>query len=122
MDAGQQEPPPCCPADIIPSLVYKPGWQFKYDERRSGSRLCIRAVTVDSNQRTTTRATGHAFALPPPMPYRDFVRWAFYCCLLCELHEAGEFFEANGLKPFYPNHQDEGSPYELVERWEPLCP
>jgi hypothetical protein len=38
--------------------------------------------------------------------------------LLCEQHEAGEFFTVNGFAPFYPNHQDEGSPYDLVERWE----
>ena len=38
--------------------------------------------------------------------------------LQAELHEAGEFFELGGHRPFFPNHQDEGSPYERVERWE----
>jgi hypothetical protein len=121
MDAGQQVPPPCCPADVVPTLVYKPGWTFRI-AGPLGSQLCILAVTVDSTNRTSTRATGHAFDLPGPLPYREFVRWVFDCLLLCEQHEAGEFFTADGFAPFYPHHQGVGSPYDLVERWDDPCP
>jgi hypothetical protein len=116
VDAGEQ-PSACSPASIVPTLAYKPGWKFKI-AGPLGSQLCIRAVTVDSVNRSTTRATGHAFDLPGPLPRREFVAWVFAKVLLCEQHEAGEFFTVNGFAPFYPNHQDEGSPYDLVERWE----
>ena len=119
MPAGERATEVCSPVDVTPSLGYKPGWTFKLAVRADGDWLCIRAVTVDSNNRTNTRATGHMFKLPEePMTLRQFARWAFDRCLLCELHEAGEFFSVDGFRPFFPNHQDEGSPYELVERWE----
>ena len=116
MDAGEQ-PSICSPASIVPTLRYKPGWTFRIGGPLNGY-LCVRAVTVDSTDRHKTRPTGHMWPLPEPMPERDFIRWVFSCLLLAEQHEAGEFFTVNDFAPFYPNHQDEGSPYDLVERWE----
>lgn len=46
----------------------------------------------------------------------DLERWVFDRLLECEQHEAAEFFTVAGARPFYPNHQDEGSPYVLVDR------
>jgi hypothetical protein len=103
---------------LVASLRYKPGWSFKIAGPHS-RYLCVFATTPDSHSPTRERCTQHQFQLLDD--YKDeraFYRWVFDCLLLCELHEAGEFFTANGHRPFYPNHQDEGSPYELVERWE----
>lgn len=102
----------------VSRLSYKPGWVFKVagPENRF---LCIFATTPDSGQPERTRCTQHMFRLPEPVPeHRALMRWVFDCLLLCELHEAGEFFRVDGFAPFFPHHQDEGSPYELVERWE----
>ena len=95
----------------VASLAYKPGWTFKIGGPRNGF-LCIFATTPDSHHPDRQRCTQHMFALPA----EPSERWVFDCLLLCELHEAGEFFQVDGRRPFYPNHQDEGSPYELVER------
>ena len=36
-----------------------------------------------------------------------------------ERHEASEFLAFAGTRPFWPHHQDEGSPYEPVDRSAP---
>jgi hypothetical protein len=62
-----------------------------------------------------TRTTQHLFEVPAE---GDLVRWAFERLVDCERHEVGEFFTVNGQRPFFPHHQDEGSPYVLVDRRE----
>jgi hypothetical protein len=101
-------------------LSYKPGWSFKIGG--PGNRfLCVFADTIDSQRRSCRRLTQHMFEIPSGgfADDRELARWVFEHLLLAELHEAGEFFELDGHAPFFPNHQDEGSPYERVERWEP---
>ena len=117
MTTGEQPQPDCSPVDVIETLAYKPGWTFKVGGPL-GQFLCVRAVTVDSANHSTTRATGHMFRMPEQMPRQDFVRWVYLCVLDAERHEAGEFFTTDGDQPFYPHHQDEGSPYAWVERWD----
>lgn len=103
----------------VSRLSYKPGWSFKLGGA-GGSMLCVFAVTPDSNDPARTRCTQHQFLIPDDLPdHRGRMRWVFQCLLLCEQHEAGEFFRVDGSRPFMPHHQGLGDPYELVERWEP---
>jgi hypothetical protein len=106
-------------AALVASLRYKPGWTFKVAGPLN-RMLCVFARTPDSGDPTRLRTTQHQFPLPD-LEGTDLARWVFRCLLLCEQHEAGEFFAVNGFKPHYPHHQ-EGSPYELVDRWETPCP
>lgn len=100
-------------------LSYKPGWQFKIGGPGNGY-LCIFATTTDSGRPERERCTQHMFRLPdPPVDDHAFARWVFDCLLLCEQHETGEFFRVDDFRPFFPHHQDEGDPYEVVDRWEP---
>lgn len=97
------------------ALAYKPGWRF----RRGGPLnrlLCVYSVTRDSNAPEKMRHTQHQFEIPDATPHEGWTRWVFDRLLLIEQHEAGEFFSSGGRKPFYPNHEDAGSPYELVDR------
>lgn len=106
------------PAPVVARLSYKPGWKFKIGGP-GGRYLCVFATTPDSNNPGQNRTTQHQFEIPDDMPDgRAFCRWVLDQLLLAELHEAGEFFAIDGHRPFFPHHQDEGSPYELVERWE----
>lgn len=106
-------------AGLVADLHYKPGWSFKI-AGPLGSMLCIFARTPDSQRPGTERTTQHQFTIPDfEFDGRTPTRWVFDCLLLCELHEAGEFFQVANGRPFYPHHQDEGSPYELVDRSEP---
>ena len=116
MDAGEQ-PSICSPASIVSTLRYKPGWTFKI-AGPNGSKLCVFATTPDSNNPARDRCTQHQFDLPGPLPLRDFMLWIDGCLDLIDRHERWEFLRIDDFAPFYPNHQDEGSPYELVERWE----
>lgn len=104
------------PSRLVASLAYKPGWRFKVGGPR-GRFLCVFATTPDSHRPERQRTTQHMFEIPDGLDDRGFARWVFDRLLDCERHEAGEFFTFGGVRPFYPNHQDEGSPYEPVERW-----
>lgn len=104
------------PAELVGSLGYKPGWTFKLGGPL-GRFLCVFATTADSCG-PGARCTQHMFEIPDGLDDRQFYRWVFDRLLDCERHEAGEFFNVGGVRPFFPHHQDEGSPYELVERWE----
>lgn len=103
---------PASPSALVESLAYKPGWTFKLGG--PGNRyLCIFAKTPDSNNPSRERTTQHMFEIPDT---GDMVRWVFDCLLLCEQHEVGEFFRVGGDRPFFPYHQGEGSPYDIVDR------
>lgn len=105
-------------SELVPSLHYKPGWTFKLGGP-GGRFLCVFATTPDSNAPQRQRTTQHMFEVPPLPDRREALRWVFDRLLDCEHHEAGEFFRAGDFRPFFPHHQDEGSPYVLVERQEP---
>lgn len=108
---------PVQPGPLLAAISYKPGWTFKI--AGPGNRYwCVFARTPDSLRPETERTTQHQFEIPEALNARDLLRWAFEHLLLAELHEAGEFFTVDGHRPFFPHHQDQGSPYERVERWE----
>ena len=102
----------------VSRLTYKPGWTFKI--AGPGNRfLCIYATTTDSQRVDRKRTTQHQFEIPTDLDGdHAAARWVFDCLLLCEQHETGEFLQVDGQRPFFPNHQDEGSPYDLVDRWD----
>ena len=101
----------------VTSLAYKPGWRFK--RGGPGNRyLCIYAHTPDSNSPGRDRWTQHQFEIPDGLDDRAWLRWVRDCLIRVETHEVGEFLAVEGHGPFMPHHQDEGSPYELVEHWE----
>jgi hypothetical protein len=105
-------------APLVAALSYKPGWTFKV-AGPNRSKLCVFAVTPDSGDPANPRTTQHQFDLPAlPCTLAEFVRWVLDCLLDVEQHEACEFLAVGGFRPFFPHHQDEGSPYELVTRWE----
>ncbi len=101
--------------DLVASLSYKPGWRFRVGGP-GNEFFCVFATTPDSSAPDRERTTQHMFKLPD-LADRDFVRWVADRLLDCEAHEMGEFLAVDGFRPFFPNHQDEGSPYVRVERW-----
>lgn len=102
---------------LVGRLAYKPGWSFKI-AGPGGRHLCVFARTADSDDPGRMRTTQHMFEIPDLADDHAAARWIFDCLLLVERHECGEFFAVDGGRPFYPHHQDEGSPYALVDRWE----
>ncbi len=53
----------------------------------------------------------------PPAAYneRSWKRWLFEQILLVERHEAAEFFQVDGDRPFAPYHHDGNDPYIVFE-------
>lgn len=105
------------PARLVAALAYKPGWRFKIGGPL-GRYLCVYALTVNSVQQTTERLTQHMFEMPSFDDDHDFYRWVRDRLFQIEQHETCEFLAVAGHRPFYPHHNGDGSPYELVERWE----
>lgn len=105
-------------AGFVAALSYKPGWKFKL--AGPGNRfLCVYAVTPDSLHPERLRTTQHQFEFPDPLPeYRELCRWVRDRLVQIERHETCEALSFAGVRPFWPHHQDEGSPYEDVERWD----
>jgi hypothetical protein len=100
----------------VASLTYKPGWAFKIGGPLN-RYVCVFATTPDSLQPGRQRCTQHMFEIPDDVAdVAGFHRWLFSRLLDAERHEAAEFYRVAGQAPFWPNHQDEGSPYEPVER------
>lgn len=109
-------------APLVERVSYKPGWVLKV-AGPGGRFLCVHAVTADSNDPRQIRRTQHMFEVPADArDVRAWARWIFECLLLVEQHEAGEFFTLDTRRPFFPYHEDEGSPYARVERWEDPSP
>lgn len=103
---------------LVASLRYKPGWAFKLAGPLN-RYLCVFARTPDSLMPERQRITQHQFEIPDGLTTVDWPRWVLARLLEIEQHEACEFLQIDRLRPFYPYHQDEGSPYELVERTTP---
>lgn len=98
----------------VAAIAYKPGWRFRIGGPLN-RYLCVHAPTVDSVDMSRERTTQHMFELPD-VTGAEFFRWVFDRLLDAERHEAAEFFRVDGQAPYWPNHQDEGSPYAWVER------
>lgn len=71
-------------------------------------------MTADSLAPGRERVTQHMFELPDEPV--DLGRWLLDRLLEAERHEACEFLSIGGVRRFWPNHQDEGNPYEIVDR------
>lgn len=118
--APRQGPGVTLPA-LVGRLTYKPGWRFRIGGPLN-RYLCVFATTPDSGTPQRSRCTQHMFEMPVCFDDEPAAaRWVFGCVLQAELHEAGEFFAVDDFRPHYPHHEDEGSPYELVDRWETRC-
>jgi hypothetical protein len=97
-------------------LAYKPGWSFKI-AGPGGRYLCAFARTPDSLHPERERVTQHMWEIPDELDYRGFARWALERLVDVERHEAAEFFQLDGRRPFWPEH-DGGDAYTHVEHWD----
>ena len=105
--------------DLIEAITYKAGWTFdlvhKVEADGSGG-LALHVVSDTPNsyhpeQRIRVR---HAFLVPPATYSRDtWAAWIFDRVRDVETHEAGEFFQIDGLREFAPHHGNGEDPYRV---------
>lgn len=105
---------------LLPSVRYKPGWEFSivsYGGFSSALALKIRVPTVDSSDGLSPFLADHTLPIPPAYwDQAEWERWLLEQILLVERHEACEFFTIGDERPFFPMHGLEGSPYEVRRR------
>lgn len=128
----QYAPEPAELFELIKHVSYRPDWAFRLvdttrdwlrDDRGNaikglsgGLTLIITVITPDSYNHGDTISVAHYFAVPPATYNIDsWRRWLFEQILLVERHEAMEFFEIDGVKPFAPNHGPGEDPYRITE-------
>jgi hypothetical protein len=123
----QEAPYPHALAEMVRSLVYRPGWAFKlaHTDRGQGSRgLTLIITTLGYN--TYRVADGETYRVNhympvPPAAYNEasWRWWLFEQLLLVERHEAMEFFafmsEEKLTRPYAPNHGFGWDPYLVTE-------
>jgi hypothetical protein len=127
---------PCAlPTELVERARYHPGWTFRLEELRTGTReaawfLFIRIKGFDSYhpEKGPEYAIDHRFAVPAMYEWTEVAWqwWILECILLILRHEAceGLFFEAPDgslVNPFEPPHSAGAYYYSFQhQRGQPL--
>jgi len=119
---GQIAPYPQILEDLVSKTEYRPGWYLKFEDldRGQGSKgltLCIYTLgydtyNVDNGQ---TYRVVHYFPVPPAAYNEEsWKRWLLNRLIEVETHEACEFLQINGTRPFAPHHGPGWDPYIVL--------
>lgn len=117
----QTAPFPAALADLTGRIAYKPGWTFELTDmdRGQGSAGLTLEITVrgpDSYDPGRRRSVVHPMIVPAAAyDARAWRWWVFKQILDVEAHEAGEFFQVDGQRPYPPNHGPGRDPYQILE-------
>lgn len=121
MDMHQTAPFPTDLGGLVQSLTYKAGWSFRLEDidRGQGSAgltFIAQVVCPDSYHPDLRRAVAHYFIVPAAAyDERSWRRWLFDRIRDIETHEAMEFFQIDGERPYAPNHGPGRDPYTVHE-------
>lgn len=106
---------------LVHQLRYKPGWTFwlatcDRGQASVGLTLTVQTTTPDSYHPEQERHVRH-YMIVPAASYdeRSWRHWLLEQVLLIERHEACEFFEIDGERPFAPHHGPGNDPYIIFE-------
>jgi len=116
----QEAPFPVALAELVKELTYRPGWHFSLQQvdRGQGSvglTFCAVGQYPDTYAPENTIRVMHYFIVPAASyNAKSWRRWLFDRILEIERHEAAEFFQIGGERPYAPNHGPGHDPYFLV--------
>lgn len=117
----QEAPYPVILEELVAKLKYRPGWRLRLGEmdRGQGSRgLTFEVVGTypDTYNPETLIRVRHMFIVPAAaFNEQSWTRWLLDCLLQVETHEACEFFQVDGGRPFAPIHAPGWDPYIVRE-------
>jgi len=128
MDNKQTASFPDVLASLVERLSYRPGWGFALEDidRGQGSRGLTFIVTslgydTYNPERGETYRVNHYFPVPPAAyNEQSWRRWLFDRILEIERHEAAEFFQIDGARPYAPHHGPGNDPYVIFEHGSDL--
>jgi hypothetical protein len=124
----QTAPYPDLLDQLVKATSYRPGWKvwlqdMQRDEdhgrgESKGLTLVIRTLGYNSyhpDQGETYRV--HHYFIVPAATYdeRSWRRWLFEQFCLVERHEAMEYFQIDGVRPYAPSHGPGNDPYMVRE-------
>lgn len=106
---------------LVEQLRYKEGWRTWLEDlnRGQGSEgltLIIQRSGPDSYHPERELRVNHYMPVPPAaFDVRSWRRWLLEQFLLVERHEACEFFQIGGERPYAPSHGPGNDPYLVRE-------
>jgi hypothetical protein len=121
----QIAPEPVALSELVESLKYKKGWGFFVDDidrgqDSEGLTLVIQITAPNTYPPHETMRVNHYMIVPPAaFDKRAWQRWLFDQILLVEQHEAAEFFQVDGVRPYAPNHAPGNNPYTIFDQGTP---
>lgn len=105
--------------NLVHEVTYKPGWSIWLgeelaDDGAGGLKLFIVSSSPDSYNTDRTIRVRHEFLVPRASYSRDvWAAWIFDRFRDVETHEAGEFFQIDGVREFAPHHGNGEDPYRV---------
>lgn len=119
----QVAPYPEALAQQVAELAYKPGWTFQLEDidRGQGSQGLTLVITTRGYnsyhpEQGQNYRVNHFMPVPPAaFDGRSWRRWLLDQLLLVERHEACEFFQVGGERPYAPSHGPGNDPYLVRE-------
>ena len=106
---------------LVSRLVYKPGWTFSLrhidrGQASVGLTLVVRTMNPDSYHPEEHKPVLHYMIVPAACyDERSWRRWLLEQLFLIERHEACEFFQIDGERPYAPHHGPGNDPYIVFE-------
>ena len=118
----QRAPWPQILADLVDKTWYRPGWRLVLEEldRGQGSEgltFCVYTVGYDTYNpdKGQTYRVVHYFPVPPASYNEEsWKRWILDCLVKVETHEACEFLQIDGTRPYAPHHGPGWDPYIVL--------
>lgn len=110
--------------ELVGKCSYRPGWVCYIEpdlDRGQGSKgltlaIISRGYDTYHPDRGETYRVAHYFPVPPAAyDRRSWQRWLLEQFLLVERHEACEFFQIDGERPYAPHHGPGNDPYIIFE-------
>lgn len=120
----QEAPFPEELADLVDKCKYRPNWTIilrsKLDRGQDSNGLTLIVTTVGYDtyhpEKGETYRVRHFFPVPPAAyDRRSWQRWLLEQFLLIERHEACEFFQIDGERPYAPHHGPGNDPYIIFD-------
>lgn len=118
----QVAPYPTKLIELVNKTVYRPEWYLEVQQldRGQGSEgltFCIYSKGYDTynvDQGPNYRVV-HYFPVPPAAYNEEsWKRWILDCLVKVETHEACEFLQIDGTRPFAPHHGPGWDPYIVL--------
>src|SRR6185437_91476 len=117
----QTAPDPDVLAELVTQLTYKDGWRIWLEDMdrgqdSAGLTLIIQRYGPDTYHPERMMRVNHYMPVPPAaFDRRSWQRWLLDQFLLVERHEACEFFQIAGARPYAPSHGPGNDPYLIRE-------